>query len=104
MSATYTNLKSGDWGIRSTEKVKPGQPVSVTKKDGETKSETIKAVLWSKDGIWLASVEEKPSISKYCEFPEECAAALAEDASERLCYKCRTWHERQMNDEHQPPF
>jgi hypothetical protein len=48
ITATYTRLRSGDWGIRVTgpQAPAPGARVAVTRKDGRTKTETIHAVLW----------------------------------------------------------
>lgn len=54
--ASYTKLRSGEWGVRSTTPIEAGQVVSVTKKSGETKTETISKVLWSGNGVWLASI------------------------------------------------
>lgn len=45
--ATYTKLKDGSWGVRAQGKVTVGASVTVTKKDGSTKVETVKAVLWT---------------------------------------------------------
>lgn len=57
MPATYTKLKNGDWGIRVTgAKPREGAVVTVTKKDGSTKVETVRRVLWSGDGIHLCAV------------------------------------------------
>lgn len=56
MSVTYTKLKSGNWGIRSTEALQEGQVVTVTKKNGETKTEAVDKVVWSGNGVWLAAV------------------------------------------------
>jgi hypothetical protein len=56
MKATYTKLKSGDWGVRIEGAVKPGAIVTVTKKSGETKSETISKVLWMGNGISLCAI------------------------------------------------
>jgi hypothetical protein len=56
MSATYTKLKSGEWGVRVEGAVKEGQSVTVRKKNGETKTETVKKVVWSGGGISLCAV------------------------------------------------
>jgi hypothetical protein len=58
MATTYTKLRDGSWGIRTTEAVTAGQTVTVTKKGGETKQETVGRVLWTGDGITLATVVE----------------------------------------------
>lgn len=54
---TYTKLKDGTWGVRvSGETVAAGQTITVNKKDGTTKQETIKTIVWSGDGVQLCSV------------------------------------------------
>lgn len=54
--ASYTKLKNGDWGVRSNVPVKAGESVQVTKKSGETKTETIDRIVWSGKGVWLCSL------------------------------------------------
>lgn len=56
MSATYTKLRSGEWGIRSTEPISEGQAVLVAKRSGETKRETVGRVIWSGTGVVLCSI------------------------------------------------
>lgn len=56
MSATYTKLRDGSWGVRVQGPVKAGETITVTKKGGETKRETVAAVLWTGDGVSLCSV------------------------------------------------
>ncbi len=58
MAATYTKLKTGNWGVRSTEEIRVGQVVHVTKKDGSGKDETIDKVVWSGNGVWLAAIRQ----------------------------------------------
>lgn len=57
MKATYSKLKSGDWGVRIEGAVKPGATVEVTKKDGSRKSEIITKVIWTGGGISLCAIE-----------------------------------------------
>lgn len=56
MSITYTKLKSGAWGIRSTEEINAGQMITVAKKSGESKQEIVEKVVWSGNGVWLAAL------------------------------------------------
>jgi hypothetical protein len=56
MATTYTKLRSGDWGIRSTETLSAGMTVQVTKKSGESKTETVDRVIWTGNGVTLASI------------------------------------------------
>lgn len=61
MAITYTKLKSGDWGIRADEPIAAGSTVTVTKRDGGTKTETIDRIIWTGDGVTLASIKQKGS-------------------------------------------
>lgn len=59
---TYTKLKSGNWGIRATRSVSEGDRVTVTKRDGTTKFETIAKIVWT-DGTsaWLCAIAPSPA-------------------------------------------
>lgn len=52
MSTTYTKLRTGDWGVRieGSGAPRPGSRVTVTKRSGERKLETVDRVLYSQDG------------------------------------------------------
>jgi len=55
---TYTKLKDGSWGIRvAGEKPAIGAVLTIQKKDGSTRQETVSRVLWSEGGIVLCSIE-----------------------------------------------
>lgn len=56
MATTYTKLRDGSWGIRSTTRVTEGGSVTVTKRDGTSKEERVGKVLFSKDGVWVAAI------------------------------------------------
>ena len=48
MAATYTKLRDGSWGIRVLgKKPKSGNSITVRKKSGATKRETVSRVMWS---------------------------------------------------------
>jgi len=96
-NATYTKLRSGEWGIRATIPVIPGTRIDVITKVGKIKTETVANVVWSGNGVWIAAVQSEkgrqehgfPSgVSKFCRSPQECADALAWDAPDRLCHSC----------------
>lgn len=55
-SVTYAKLRDGSWGVRVTGSVREGQVVTVRKRDGSTKSETIAKVVWSSNGVSLCSI------------------------------------------------
>lgn len=59
MSASYTKLKSGEWGIRVEGTVSSGDTVSVKKKDGTTKVEKVGKIIWTGNGVSLCTVGEK---------------------------------------------
>lgn len=55
---TYTKLRDGSWGVKGKGLV-AGNNVTVTKKSGESKVETIDHVLWTgNDGTQLASIQQ----------------------------------------------
>lgn len=57
-TATYTKLKSGAWGVRVNGSVTAGTTVTVTKKDGSTKVETVAKVIFSGDGVSLCAISD----------------------------------------------
>jgi hypothetical protein len=58
MKASYTKLKSGAWGVRVEGMVSDGQSITVRKKDGSEKSETIEKVLWAGQGVSLCAIKQ----------------------------------------------
>lgn len=68
MTATYTKLKSGDWGIRVIGAISPGSLVVVTKKDGRQKDEVVDKVLFrdSAQNVTLCSIKQRESKRGSC--------------------------------------
>jgi hypothetical protein len=62
-NATFTKLKSGDWGLRIQGDAASGQSVQVKRKDGTSESKTVGKVLWSGNGITLATIAGNESSS-----------------------------------------
>lgn len=58
-ACSYSKLKSGNWGVRSTQEIAAGDTVTVTMKSGETREETVERVVWSGDGVWIAALVGK---------------------------------------------
>lgn len=58
-ACTYSKLKSGNWGIRSTKEIAAGDTVTVTLKDGSTRDEKVERIVWSGDDVWIAAVVGK---------------------------------------------
>lgn len=55
--ASYSKLRDGSWGLRGKDLV-AGATITVTKKSGGTKVETVGRILWrGEDGTCLASIE-----------------------------------------------
>lgn len=55
---TYTKLRDGSWGVKGKGLV-AGSNITVTKKSGESKVETIDHILWTgTDGSQLASIRQ----------------------------------------------
>ena len=61
LKGTYTKLRDQSWGVRIDGECKLSteiglQKVSVTKRSGETKTETVR-IIWAGKGISLAKIE-----------------------------------------------
>lgn len=63
MSATFTKLKNGSWGIRVNGTAKVGQTVTVTKKSGGSSEVTISKVIWTGNGVSICSIEASEPVS-----------------------------------------
>ena len=66
MGATYAKLQSGEWGVRTTGlKVSPGLVLTVEKRDGTRKQETVARVVWSQGDAAICAIvpSAKPSPS-----------------------------------------
>jgi hypothetical protein len=57
---TFTKLRSGSWGIKSTTSVAAGDRVTVTKKSGERQTVTVERVVFAGNGVWLAAIRSEP--------------------------------------------
>lgn len=55
MKATYTKLSNGDWGVLCDERPNVGDLIVVTKKNGDTKTETI-AQVWMRGDKFACAV------------------------------------------------
>jgi len=60
-SATFSRLESGEWGLRIEGKVKPGDTVQVTTKDGRKSHKVIGKVVKKGKGITLATIGDQPA-------------------------------------------
>jgi hypothetical protein len=57
MVTTYAKLRSGEWGVRVQGSAPAkGAKVTVSKKDGTSKVETIVQVVWSGNGVALCAI------------------------------------------------
>lgn len=61
--ATYTKLRSGDWGIRiaaaDLSEFRAGTYVQVAKKSGELKHEAIAKIIYARNGIALCAIRRE---------------------------------------------
>lgn len=102
MSATYTKLRSGDWGVRITGPVAQGDLVSVTKKSGEISWETISKVVWSGNGVSLCAIvpQERNSRTRQrnsgecqCGFGGDMLSMGYSPGQRARCPNCGGWAE-----------
>lgn len=85
---TYTKLRSGAWGVRGpAESVRSGSTIVVSKRDGSTKTETVGRVLWTGDGIALASLARSKRSGR-CTLCDEPLSAYARRRGYRRCLDC----------------
>lgn len=97
MQATYTKLRNGDWGIRIQGAARVGDEVTVTKKSGETRIETVRSVVWSGEGVTLATIAQRESSrrsgysNRYSNHPRTgCACGSREDMIQATdCWSCK---------------
>lgn len=94
MSTTYTKLRDGSWGLRinNNAHVVAGQTVTVTKKSGETKVEQVGRVLWSGDGVTLATILTGSSVrgSSTKRTWTGCSCGSVEEYGKSSdCFSCR---------------
>lgn len=91
-SATYTQLRDGQWGIRVPGKARENQIVQVAKKSGEVKGETVSRVLWtgrdSKSGQTISLCAIRPGEGRHGE-------ARRSDDDQCNCWQCRRGSECQ---------
>lgn len=87
-TATFTKLRTGNWGIRCTKAVAEGDRVQVAKRDGSVKVETVAKVVWT-DGssVWLCAIgapeaksSSQPRARRFvpCGYPG-CSAAFCDE-------------------------
>lgn len=60
MTIIYKMIAPNVWGIGSKEKLATGSVVTVKKKDGTEKKETVASPIGEKDGLFLYCIEQKP--------------------------------------------
>lgn len=54
-AVTYTRLRDGSWGLRGAG-LTAGASVTVRRKDGQERAERVGKVLWTGDGVSLATI------------------------------------------------
>jgi hypothetical protein len=97
--ATYTKLKSGEWGIRSTSTLVEGQQVIVTKKSGQAKTETVAKVIWRGNGVTLATIvaSQAPASASYNRSDRAPHGRTCPQCGSRDCSKA--WNSSDLCDE-----
>jgi len=62
MQATFTKLRSGDWGVRVEGAVPAtGASITVAKRDGSRDTVVVERVLWTGDGVALCAIQRRAS-------------------------------------------
>lgn len=75
---TYTKLSDGSWGVKTDSRVTPGMKITVTKKSGEKKTETVTGIVKSLPVGMIVNIaaSAKPSrnyggVCADCEFNQD---------------------------------
>lgn len=76
----YRRLSSGEWGIQGPGLV-AGETVTVTKRSGETKTETVGSILTDEDGVQTATIAGRVS-------PAQRSCSHYERDNRGYCYSC----------------
>lgn len=61
MAITYTRLRDQSWGLRSTIALQAGQSVTVARRDGTSKTETVGGPVWAGQGVFLYTITAQTS-------------------------------------------
>lgn len=59
-SCTYAKLRDGSWGLRIVGKAVEGAKVTVKKKNGTENEAVVGTILYTENGVSLATIQEKP--------------------------------------------
>ena len=83
---TWTKLRSGEWGIRSTVELREsvGQIVAVQKKSGGVSHVRIARLIWSGNGVWLYAIAQDGHAGRP-------SATSSSHAGEVRCLRCGQW-------------
>lgn len=96
MSATYTKLKNGEWGVRVEGTVNRGTVVSVVTKAGKLKTETVGSVLWtgtdrqSGHTISLCAIKQKEQQRDGAHY-ERGVGMVCDECGERAIKGTKRW-------------
>lgn len=76
---SYKKLRDGSWGVAGAG-LTAGARVTVTKRSGDTKTETVDRILWADDGYSIATIATNdrrragPGAGPGCNCDDECCS------------------------------
>ncbi len=91
MTATYTKLKDGSWGVRVTGTPShEGRVITVTKKDGSAKQEALGPRVWEGNGVQLLRINSGYRATKSSARRTGCSCGSLEGVPRASdCWTCR---------------
>lgn len=90
--ATYKQLRDGSWGVSVVGRVVGiGDQITVTKKSGETKIETINAILWSEGDKAICAIAQRRASQGYSRRRGGSARYECEECGEDVTPGTRCW-------------
>lgn len=89
---TYTKLQNGNWGLRIQGSAQAGQMIAVVKKSGESKKEQVGKIVWTGNGVTLATIAaaSRQSYSSRREAREDQECELC-GKNKYTCGHCIGW-------------
>jgi hypothetical protein len=104
--ASFTKMKDGSWGLRIQGTAKAGQSIAVQKRDGGSKTVEIGRVVWTGNGISLATISGSGSTQRATARPARASRYSADRApGGRKCSYCgardcaKAWDPRDLCDQ-----
>ena len=94
MNATFTKLRSGEWGVKVGGTVRAGDEVVVSKKDGSQSRERVEKVVYAGNGISICAIKKrKPAARRRRDDDGDYCGGICPVRGSRCCAKNGPCHD-----------